>query len=102
MKYQNSEINTGWKCRPESGTKSTIIEGVIPIVCIFCRFITCVEFDLEIHLYESHRMELVKLPIGKGSFDFRIKYAIEEGRRVGQALNKYSSSKERPGFFDWE
>jgi hypothetical protein len=47
-------------------------------------------------------MELVKLPIGKGSFDFRIKYAIDEGRRVGRALNKYSSPKERPGFFDWE
>lgn len=96
MKYQNSDINTG---RPESGTKSAIIEGVIPIVCIFCRFITCVEFDLEIHLYEGHRIELVKLPIGKGSFDFRIKYAIDEGRRVGLALNLLDeNSKQRLGF----
>jgi hypothetical protein len=32
-------------------------------------------------------MELVKLPIGRGSLDFRIEYAINEGRRVGAALH---------------
>jgi len=32
-------------------------------------------------------MELLGLPIGKGSFDFRIKYAIDEGRKVCEALH---------------
>ena len=99
MKYQNLDNNAGWKGQPEKGTKSTIIKGVIPIVCIFCRFITCVELDLEIHLYERHRMELVKLPIGKGSLDFRIEYAINEGKRVGAALHQLDhNSKQKLGF----
>jgi hypothetical protein len=76
-----------------------MIEGVIPIVCIFCRFTTCIELDLELHLHESHRIELVKLPIGKGSLDFRIEYAISEGRMVGDALCLLDeNSKQRLGF----
>lgn len=56
--------------------RGTIVEGVSPIPCIFCGFITSIEFDLDLHLYEKHRMELVKLPIGKGKMDYRIEYAI--------------------------
>ena len=79
--------------------KSVMIEGVIPLVCIFCRFTTCIEFDLALHLYESHKIELVKLPVGKGSLDFRIEYAIIEGRRVGAALRLLDeNSKQRLGF----
>lgn len=62
-----------------------MIEGVIPIVCIFCRFTTCIELDLELHLHESHRIELVKLPIGKGSLDFRIEYGQKSRRSVTPA-----------------
>jgi hypothetical protein len=80
--------------------KGRLIDGLIPLVCIFCKnYITCIEFDLDLHLYENHRMELVKLPIGKGSLDFRINYSIEEGRRVGsilQTLNK--EDREKLGF----
>lgn len=48
---------------------------------------TSIEFDLDLHLYEEHRMELVQLPIGKGNIDFRIQYAIEEGKRVRDTLS---------------
>ncbi|MFZ0512879.1 MAG: hypothetical protein WAM14_14825 [Candidatus Nitrosopolaris sp.] len=42
---------------------------------------------------------MVKLPIGKGSFDFGIEYAITEGRRVGAALHLLDqNSKQRLGF----
>jgi len=45
-------------------------------------------------------MDLVRLPIGKCPLNFRIKYAIEEGRRIGQALNLCDEeSKQRLGFF---
>lgn len=100
MKYQDSDISIGWKrSKPEREIKTVIIEGIIPVVCIFCRFMTCIEFDLGLHLYESHRMELVKIPIGKGSLDFRIEYAINEGRRVGVALHLLDeNSKQRLGF----
>jgi len=44
-------------------------------------------------------MELVKLPLGKGSLDFRIEYAINEGRRVGVALRLLDeNSKQKLGF----
>jgi hypothetical protein len=47
---------------------------------------TSIEFDLDLHLYQDHRMELVQLPIDKGSIDARIAYAIEEGKTVGRNL----------------
>jgi hypothetical protein len=76
-----------------------VIAGVISVVCIFCRFTTSIEFDLELHLLENHKMELVKLPIGKSSLDFRIEYAINEGRRVGAALLLLDqNSKQKLGF----
>jgi hypothetical protein len=102
LKYQRSPANIAWRrSEPEVGTrlKAVTIEGVIPVVCIFCRVITCIEFDLDLHLYECHRMDLVKLPIGSGSLNFRIEYAIEEGRRFGQALNLFDDeTKQRLGF----
>lgn len=92
-------MRTGIRSKPESRIKSVMIEGVIPVVCIFCKFMTCIQFDLHLHLYESHRTELVKLPIGKGSFDFRIEYALNEGRRIGIALHLLDqNSKQRLGF----
>jgi hypothetical protein len=55
-------------------------------VCIFCKRTLEIEFDLELHLYEKHRMELVRLCWGKGSLDSRIEYAIEEGTKVASAI----------------
>jgi DNA replicative helicase MCM subunit Mcm2 (Cdc46/Mcm family) len=61
--------------------KPVMIEGVDPVACIFCDFVTCIELDLRIHLQENHRMGLVELPIGKGPMPFRIEYAVNEGRQ---------------------
>ena len=65
-----------------NGSHRLIIEGTTPMVCIFCKYTTYIEFDLDLHLYQNHRMDLVKLPIGRGSLDSRINYATEEGKRV--------------------
>jgi Primase X len=81
-------INMNYDGRKQARKKSgTIIEGVPPIPCIFCTYMTSIEFDLDIHLYEDHRIELVKLPIGKGNMEYRIKYAIEEGKKIRNALS---------------
>jgi hypothetical protein len=39
-----------------------------------------IQIDLDKHLLESHRMDLVKLPIGKGNMEYRINYAIQLGK----------------------
>ncbi|MGB8036318.1 MAG: hypothetical protein WCF03_21080 [Nitrososphaeraceae archaeon] len=77
-----------------------IIDGITPIVCIFCKhYMTSIEFDLDLHLCEKHRMELVNLPIGKGNMNVRIEYAIEDGKRVGATLQTLSKEvKEKLGF----
>jgi hypothetical protein len=70
-------------------------------VCIFCKdYITDNGFDLDLHLYENHKLQLIKLPIGKGSISFRIDYAIDQGKNLGQVL-KYATkeSREKLGWF---
>ena len=61
---------------------SNEFNGSTSFLCIFCKYLVDIEFDLELHLYEKHRMELVRLPIGKSSIDRRIEYSIEEGKKV--------------------
>ncbi len=63
-------------------------------VCIFCRRTIEIEFDLELHLHEQHRIELVGLCYGKGSLDSRIEYAIEEGNKVALAI-KHLNKEDR-------
>lgn len=63
---------------PPSKKAMNVIEGIPPIVCVFCGFITSIAFDLDIHLYEYHRYMLRKLPI-RGPIDCRIEYAISLG-----------------------
>jgi hypothetical protein len=57
-----------------------ILEDQPRLKCIFCdEYKTQIEFDLELHLYEMHRWELLtKLPFkGKGySMDYRNAYVI--------------------------
>lgn len=72
----------------------TIIEGIPPTPCIFCNYVTSIEFDLDIHLYAEHRYELVKLPVGKGSMDFRIEYALKQGKKIQDAVS-YLTPKAR-------
>lgn len=71
------------------------------LVCIFCRhYFTDTELDLDLHLYENHKLNLVKLPIGKGSLGFRIGYAVNQGKNLGQVL-KFATKdhREKLGWF---
>lgn len=64
-------------------------------VCIFCKdYITDNRFDLDLHLYENHKQNLIKLPVGKGSLNYRIGYAIDQGKKLGQVL-KHTNSESR-------
>ena len=50
----------------------------LPILpCPWCDYKHHIEFDLGNHLLANHRDELLKLPIGKGSMENRIDYAIQ-------------------------
>jgi hypothetical protein len=84
------------RVRANGHSHGVIIEGMIPLICIFCKYVAYIEFDLDLHLYQNHRIDLIKLPIGTGSLDTRINYAIQEGRRVGinlRGLNKEAKHK---------
>ena len=50
--------------------------GLPAIPCIFCSYMDPVEFDLVNHYLERHKPELFKLPIGKGSMEYRAEYAV--------------------------
>ena len=55
----------------------------LPVLpCLWCDYKHHIEFDLGNHLLASHRDELLKLPIGKGSMDIRIDYAIQQTKRM--------------------
>jgi hypothetical protein len=55
--------------------KSKVELPLLP--CPWCDYKDAIEFDLGNHLLANHRGELPKLPIGKGSMDNRIDYAVE-------------------------
>jgi hypothetical protein len=89
-KYQSLDVR---RIREYDGngrrTKSVIIDGVPPSICIFYRkFTTSIDFDMDLHLYENHRSDLFRLPIANGlyfSLDSRIEYAIHEGKKLYEA-----------------
>ena len=57
-------------------------EADLPVLpCIWCDYKHPIEFDLGNHLLANHRERLLKLPIGKGSMDIRIDYAIQQTKR---------------------
>jgi|SRR5215469_2352414 len=68
-------------------TDTVMIECVTPIVCIFCKFTTCIEFDMELHLYGNHRVQVFRTYVGRGSLDSRLQYAINDGREAGKRLD---------------
>jgi hypothetical protein len=61
------------------GVNNTLLSGLSKIPCIFCTYSNPIRFDLGLHLIEKHRMELVKLRIGKASMEVRVDHAIELG-----------------------
>ena len=50
---------------------------------------TYIEFDLALHMYEAHRMAMVKLPIGKGNMQIRIDYAVEQCKLMTRQLREH-------------
>jgi hypothetical protein len=68
--------------KPQDERKTGYVVGLPEIPCIFhCGYKTSIEFDLALHLQEHHRMDLIKLPIGKGSMEYRADYAVELGKK---------------------
>ena len=61
-----------------------ILEGQPVLECIFCdKYKTAIEFDMELHLYEKHKWELLmQFPIkGKGySMDLRAEYFVYQSK----------------------
>ncbi len=57
------------------------LAGLPEIPCAWCDYKNKIEFDLGNHILESHRNELLTLPIGRGSIDVRIDYAIQQTKR---------------------
>jgi hypothetical protein len=64
--------------RPTTDGKADL--PVLP--CLWCDYKHPIEFDLGNHLMACHRDELLKLPIGKGSMEIRIDYAIQQTKRM--------------------
>jgi hypothetical protein len=50
---------------------------------------TYIEFDLELHIFEAHRMAMVKLPIGKGNMERRVSYAVNQCKQMTQQLRRH-------------
>jgi hypothetical protein len=50
---------------------------------------TYIEFDLVLHMYEAHRMAMVKLPIGKGNMAKRVDYAVDQCKHMTRQLREH-------------
>ena len=55
--------------------------GKPELLCIYCDFKDPIEFDLSLHYIEKHRQQLITLPIGKSSMDYRADYAVEISKK---------------------
>ncbi|HEY1248655.1 MAG TPA: hypothetical protein VGE97_06690, partial [Nitrososphaera sp.] len=49
--------------------------------CLWCDYKDPIEFDLGNHLLANHKLELLKLPIGKAPMETRIDHAIQWAKR---------------------
>ena len=62
------------------------LEGMLVLYCFFCNtFQTPIEYDMRVHLLETHRKKLVTdLPLrGKGfNMDCRLRFAIDIMKRM--------------------
>jgi hypothetical protein len=48
-----------------------------------------IEFDLALHLFEAHKLAMVKLPIGKGRMDMRIEHDVGHCKAMTLYLRKH-------------
>ncbi|MFZ0511949.1 MAG: hypothetical protein WAM14_10110 [Candidatus Nitrosopolaris sp.] len=69
--------------------------GLPAIPCIFCSYMDPVEFDLVNHYLERHKPELFKLPIGKGSMEYRAEYAVNLAKQ--KLMEAYEEEELRDG-----
>ena len=71
-------------------------EAELPVLpCIWCDYKHPIEFDLGNHLLADHREQLLKLPVGKGSMDIRIDYAIQQIKRMLAAQYEDNDEEEK-------
>jgi hypothetical protein len=65
--------------RSTSNDPSEVLKMLPLLRCVFCNeYKTHIEFDMDLHLYEMHKKELLKsLPVGRGyNMDSRIEYVL--------------------------
>jgi hypothetical protein len=67
--------------------------------CFWCigaqrRQMTYMEFDLGLHMPERHKMDMVKLPIGRGKLDDRIDYAVEQCKGMTICVREHPERRE--------
>ena len=89
-----SAMFTKEKRKGDNDNNTILLSGLPKIPCIFCTYSNPIRFDLGLHLIEKHRMDLVKLRIGKASMDVRVDYAIELG------ATRFSLEDEDDGIYD--
>ena len=88
--YNNSNDNTTHEntLRDPDG----ILASLPWLECIFCnKYKTAIDFDMELHLYEKHRLELLRqFPIkAKGySMDLRAEYFVHQIKITGEKLEQ--------------
>ena len=86
-KYKNSNQHYKKPHDPDG-----ILEGQPVLECIFCyKYKTAIDFDMELHLYEKHRWELLRqFPFKcKGySMDLRAEYFVHQIKIRREKLNQ--------------
>ncbi len=74
-----------------------ILEGQPVLECIFCdKYRTAIEFDMELHLHEKHRLELLRqfLLKEKGySMDLRAEYFVYQSKIGGQKSEQIKNTQ---------
>jgi hypothetical protein len=73
--------NNTIEVKPISITNRKSILKLPEIPCAWCNYKDPIEFDLSLHLVANHKEELLKLPIGKGSMDYRADYVVDMAKR---------------------
>ncbi len=79
-KYENS--NPHYKKPYDPDDPDGILEGQPVLECIFCdKYKTAIDFDMELHLLEKHKWELLRqfpIKVRGYSMDFRVEYFVHQ------------------------
>ncbi len=74
------------------------LAGLPEIPCAWSDYKNTIEFDLGNHLLANYRGELMKLPVGKGSMEIRIDYAIQQTKKMMAA--QYDDDEDTESNYD--